>query len=102
MVAAESYGNQMNLITNYQERHFTPIVAGLSLSRPWLVLARLCLLLRCASLRSALRASLRLFKSVPDRFVTQVVATTTTFAPEQRPDAPARRQHPRSTMNKAG
>ena len=124
MVAAEAHGNQMNAIKIYQERHFTPIVTGFSLSRPWLVLARLCLLLRSTSLCGALRASLRLFKFAPGEFVTQVVATATTlfgaslrltpsgltrkfvpfefFAPELRSDAPARRQDPRSTMNKAG
>ena len=47
-------------------------VSGTSLSRPWLVLARLHL------------------------FFTQVVATATTFAPERRPSTRALRQHPGS------
>ena len=97
---------------------------GASLSRPWRVPARLCLLLRSTSLCCALRASLRLFKSAPGGFVTQVVAMATTLlgtslcltpsgltrriapgnpvAPERRPALPARRQDPRSTINKAG
>ncbi len=114
----------MNWCIDFQARRFIWPVIGFNLSRPWLVLARLSLLLRRTSLCGALRASLRLFKFAPGEFVTQVVATATTlfgaslrltpsgltrkfvpfefFAPELRSDAPARRQDPRSTMNKAG
>jgi len=78
MVAAEAYGDRMKTIANHREQPFPLAVRGFSLSRPWLVPARLGWLF------------------------TQAVATATPCAPERRPDAPARRQEPRSTMNQAG
>jgi len=74
-------------------------VSGSGLSRFWLVLARLGLLLFRPSLGSTLRASLRLFKSATSRFVTQSIAAAMDFTPEQRSAAPARCQKPRSTMH---
>jgi hypothetical protein len=78
MAAPETQGNLMKVFKNLEAHRFTSIASGFSLSRPWRILARLGLLF------------------------TQIVAMTTTFAPERRPDAPARRQQPRFSMNKEG
>jgi len=71
---------------------FTLKVTGAGLSRLWLDLARLGLLLLRPSPGSALRASPRPFKFTPGDL----------FAPERRSAAPAPRRIPRSTVNKAG
>ncbi len=78
MVAAEAHGKQMKVIENHCERHFTPRWESFGLSRPWLVPVQLGL------------------------GFTEAIAVAMDSVPARRPAAPARRQEPRSTMNKVG
>jgi hypothetical protein len=80
------------------------LCAAAGLSRPWRDLERLDLLLLGPSLGLTPNGGQRcaLSKFAPGEFVTQVVATATTFTPERRRDVRSLRQHPEPLMQHAG